>query len=89
MRNTNIKVNDSGTISPIDPSKPSSYSTKPQANTEHDGHWFTHEKQRDAYWNSAYYCRCGYASSTRVGVDGHVKWELEKLKMRLEKETKS
>ena len=33
MTNTNIKVNDDGTISPIDPSKPSSYTPKPQGNT--------------------------------------------------------
>jgi hypothetical protein len=30
--NTNIKVNDDGSVSPKDPSEPSSYSTKPQAN---------------------------------------------------------
>ena len=33
MSNTNIKVNDDGTISPIDPNKPISYSANPQANT--------------------------------------------------------
>ncbi len=56
--------------------------------TEHEGHWYTHEKKLDAYRNFAYYCRCGYKSSTRTAVDGHVKWELTKLKAQLEKEDK-
>lgn len=30
---TNIKINEDGTISPIDPTKPSSYSTAPKPNT--------------------------------------------------------
>ena len=46
---------------------------------ELEGHWYTHEKQLDAYWNFAYYCRCGYKSSSREDVDGHVQWKLAQL----------
>ena len=48
---------------------------------ERKGHWYTHEKKLDVYWNSAYYyyCNCGYRSSTREGVDGHVQWKLAQL----------
>ena len=47
------------------------------------GHWFEHRKDVNEGPNSVYHCRCGYWSYTRDGVDGHVVWELAKLKMQL------
>jgi len=46
---------------------------------ENNGHWYTHSKQLDAYWNFAYYCHCGYKSKNKQGIDGHVAWEKAEL----------
>ena len=47
---------------------------------QNTGHWFAREKQLDASWNFGYWCNCGFKSSRRETIDGHVAWQLAQLK---------
>lgn len=62
------------------------WSDRRVAEANSQGHWFTYEKQLDAYWNFAYFCRCGYKASSRRAIDGHVEWKKSEMLAALKKE---
>ena len=43
------------------------------------GHWYVKSVQLDAYHNMAHYCVCGYRTSQRGAIDGHVEWQKAQL----------
>lgn len=47
---------------------------------EPQGHWYLEKKQTSVVPDYEYYCACGYMANNLAAIEGHVTWELEKMK---------